>query len=411
MTLEIGPVFRAMRRNKIGFVLSALQIAITIAVILNIFEVVQNDVERLNQSTEINMEDTFHFTVSLLGEEINAQVEIEEDLRRMRDLPNVVAAVQTQAVPLTGSGWSFNLSPEPFTVESESGVLGAAYFMDEYGVPTMDLEFVAGRNFSPHEVVWHDGERADDPHVVILSQQMAELLFPDSTMDEIVGKPVYSSGGGAHPITVIGILNALPRPWLNTAETFHVSFIMPRQNAWNRFHYLVRSQPGARDSTMLQVEELILDSGQHRILQYLRTLEESYSGMRAGPFTGMVVSIVATALLIFVTALGVLGLTSYTVRRRTRQVGMRRALGASRFAIVRYFLVENSIVAVSGITLGVALGIGCNMLLVQEMEFPQLQYWNVVFGVLIMWALVACAALAPASMASTMSPAVAARAH
>ena len=411
MILEIGPVFRAMRRNKIGFILSSLQIAITIAVILNIYEVVQEEVDRFAQSPEINLEDTFHFTVSVFGKENNTQVEIEEDLRQMRNLPDVVAAVQTQAVPLSGSGWSFNLSPEPYSVESESAVLGAAYFMDEHGIETLDLELIAGRNFDPAEVVWHDGEQTQDPSAVILSRQMAEQLFPDLSMDEIVGKPTYTSGSDSHPMTVVGILNALPRPWLTRSEAFHDSFVLPRQNAWNRYHYLVRAQPGTRDSTMLQVEELILDAGKHRILQDLRSLEESYRNIRAGPFTGIVVSVVSTVLLIFVTALGVLGLTSYTVRRRTRQIGMRRALGASRFAIVRYFLVENSIVAVVGITFGVILGIACNIVLVKAIEFAQLQYWNVIVGVLIMWALVACAALAPAAMASRMSPAVAARAH
>ena len=411
MNLDIGPVLRAMRRNKVGFVLCAFQIAITIGVLLNIYEVLRQEVNRVSQSPEMNIEDTFHFTVSFFGEDENVRVAIEEDLRRMRELPSVVAAVQTQAVPLTSSGWSYSLSTEPFTVESSSGVNGAVYFMDEFGVTTLDLEFIAGRDFNAAEVVWHDGENAEEPSVVIVSQQMAKMLFPDLSADEVVGKQIYSSGVGAHPFTVVGVLNALPRPWLTNASHFHVSFMMPRQNAWNRFQYLVRTQPGTRDATMLQVEELILGTGQNRILQDLRSMEETYERTSAGPITGLVVLLVATVMLIFITALGVLGLTSYTVRRRTRQIGMRRALGATRPAIVRYFLVENSIVAFFGIALGLAIGVGCNILLVKAMEFEQLQFWHGATAALLMWALVTCAALTPAWMASTLSPATATRAH
>ena len=71
-------------------------------------------------------------------------------------------------------------------------------------------------------------------------------------------------------------------------------------------------------------------------------------------------------LLIFVTSLGIVGLTSFSVAERTRQIGTRRALGAQRKDILRYFLLENWIVTTMGLTLGILLAYGLNVALVSR---------------------------------------------
>ena len=77
---------------------------------------------------------------------------------------------------------------------------------------------------------------------------------------------------------------------------------------------------------------------------------------------------IITLLLLTVTALGIFGTTSFSVTQRTKQIGTRRALGASRSEIVRYFLVENSLIAAMGIALGLVGAMGLNVFLVTN--FP-----------------------------------------
>ena len=59
-----------------------------------------------------------------------------------------------------------------------------------------------------------------------------------------------------------------------------------------------------------------------------------------------------------VTALGIVGLASFSVNRRTRQIGIRRALGASKVAVLRYFMTENLMISLVGVLIGAALTIG-----------------------------------------------------
>src|SRR3546814_15148731 len=82
--------------------------------------------------------------------------------------------------------------------------------------------------------------------------------------------------------------------------------------------------------------------------------------------------IVCVALLV-VTALGIVGLASFWVQQRTKQIGVRRALGATRGQILRYFQTENFILATAGLVLGMLLAFGITQLMMSKAGLPRLQ--------------------------------------
>ncbi|NQZ08864.1 MAG: FtsX-like permease family protein, partial [Algicola sp.] len=113
--------------------------------------------------------------------------------------------------------------------------------------------------------------------------------------------------------------------------------------------------------------------------------------------------------LLFVTVVGIFGLSSFSVNQRTQQIGIRRALGASKFDITRYFLVENCLMAAVGISLGCVLAMVLNYFLVKEYGVSQLNNAYVVgtmFGILLVSLM---AVLVPALKAAQISPAIATR--
>jgi len=114
-------------------------------------------------------------------------------------------------------------------------------------------------------------------------------------------------------------------------------------------------------------------------------------------------------LIVVVTGLGIVGVTSFAVTERTRQIGTRRALGATKHAIVRYFLMENWIITNSGLLLGIALAYGLNYLLVTNTSGVKLDWRYVVAGVVLLWTQGVLATLAPAMRAATVSPVIATR--
>ncbi|MGH8760494.1 MAG: ABC transporter permease, partial [Burkholderiales bacterium] len=105
------------------------------------------------------------------------------------------------------------------------------------------------------------------------------------------------------------------------------------------------------------------------------------------------------------------GLSSFWVRQRTHQIGIRRALGATRGQILRYFLIENFLLVTFGIVLGMVLAYGLNGLLMRYYEVPRLPLVYLPIGAVTLWLLGQLAVLGPALRAASVSPAVATRSH
>jgi putative ABC transport system permease protein len=120
---------------------------------------------------------------------------------------------------------------------------------------------------------------------------------------------------------------------------------------------------------------------------------------------GAVVILVWTGFLVIAVALaGSLALASFSVAERTRQIGVRRALGASRGQIVNYFLLENLILTTFGLILGVGLTIGLNHMLRRIMVDLRLTSDEVLLSMLIFIMTGLLSALVPARRAAAIPP-------
>src|SRR5690606_14039800 len=114
-------------------------------------------------------------------------------------------------------------------------------------------------------------------------------------------------------------------------------------------------------------------------------------------------------ILVAITTLGIAGLTSFNVTRRTKQIGTRRALGASRKAILRYFLTENLLFTGIGVTLGALVGVGLNIAMVNAFSIPRFEWYLVPAAMLAMLVIGQLAVLIPARRAAAIPPAIATR--
>ena len=110
------------------------------------------------------------------------------------------------------------------------------------------------------------------------------------------------------------------------------------------------------------------------------------------------------------TALGFVRLVSFNVSRRTRQIVTRRALGATRGAILRYFLLENFLVSSVGILVGAVLAVAINMWMVDAFNIARISWYLVLGAMMLLWFVGQLAAAGPARGASLVPPAVATRA-
>ena len=401
--MEIGPIWRAMLRNKTGAILIALQIAVTMAIMVNAISIMQERGRMMARPSGVDEPNIFSISSIGFAENFNERATIEEDLAALRAMPGVVNAIQSNSVPLSGGGWSMGLQTEPGAEIDGTGV--ALYFVDEHALETFGLNLLAGENFSATEVQWRNRGDTDWPDRTIITHAMAEALFPDDP-DSALGKTVYINDD--EPITISGIIEQMQAPW-NGWDGVERVMLTPQHTLFGATRYIIRTEPGQRDALMPQVEKLLAESNRDRIVRSMRTMDETRERSYRGDASMIKILTFTIILLIAVTSLGIVGLASFSVNRRTKQIGTRRALGASKVAILRYFMSENFLISLVGVLLGAALTVGLNIVMIEAFSLTRITWYLVPAAMLMLLAVGQAAVLGPARRASTVPPAVATR--
>ncbi len=401
--MEIGPIWRAMRQSKGGYILIGLQIAVTMAIMVNAFAIMQERATKMGRLSGIDEANTFALVSVAFKPDMNYQSLIREDLELIRNTPGVVNAVMTNSFPLRQGGWSEGLHREPGVGKSVSS--SAIYFVDEHGLETFGMNLVDGENFTPAQVSWNSDSDDFWPATVIITQALAEDLFPDQE-GSYIGNAFWFNDD--NPANIVGVVERLQAPW-PTWTGVERSMLVPlkRENEFAR--YVIRTEPGRRDELMLQIEEMLSSSNKDRIIRAVETAEDARKLAYLGDAAMISILTFVIALLTAITGLGIVGLASFSVARRTRQIGIRRALGATKTMIVRHFMIENFIVSSIGIVTGGILAVGLNIFMVQAFALTPLAWYVIPIAMVILWIVGQIAVAGPARKASNISPAIATR--
>jgi putative ABC transport system permease protein len=401
--MEIRPILSALMRSKVSMILIGLQVALTLAIVCNALFIIGQRLDNMNRPSGMNEADTFMVGSSGFGQGFDAKSVQLADLALLRQLPGVAAATSTNSVPLSGGGWStgINLQPRQPTSTADSTI----YLVDSHALDTFGFKLVAGRNFKPEEVTTTTfGDRLR-PASIIVSKALADRLFPDA---DAIGKQVYMDEDPPTS-TIVGVVERAQQPWVDSDSIEFTTLVPTFMPYGNYTRYLVRAEPGRRDEVMKSVEQKMAEANPSRIVGRMRSMEqvreEAYAGDRA---MAIILGAVIFALLA-VTALGIVGMASFWVAQRTRQIGTRRALGATRFDILRYFQTENFIITTLGLMVGAVLAYAFSLWMMKSYQSPRLPWYYVPIGFLCLWALGQLAVLGPAMRASRVPPALATR--
>ncbi len=400
--MGIGPMMSSLMRSKTGPLLVALQIAVTLAIVINSLFIVIQRVEKMNRDTGMDVENVIITYVRGFGDDLNVVNSITNDIDLLKSIPGVVAATVSNHVPLSGSGSGTGLR----TVADETAdfVSTARYRWGEEGLDALGIELSRGRNFYPEEVnyILPDVD-APAPPSILVTQDLANDLFGE---EDALGKTVY--WGSMEPSTIVGIIGHMHGSWVSWDKLANV-VIQPGKPAYTTNKYIIRVEPGMRDELMPVIEQALGESNRQRVVKSVRSLEEIASrSYRRDRGMAIILAIVIT-LLIALTALVIVGLSSFHVTQRTKQIGTRRALGARRIDIVRQFMLENWVITTTGALFGVVLTVVVAYWLEVSFELPRLEWRYLPAGIVSLWILSALAVLEPARRAASVPPAVATR--
>jgi putative ABC transport system permease protein len=395
----------AIYRKKSGAVLIAVQIAVTLAILSNALALIVDRLSWSARRTGIDEANIFFIYATSVDKPPSFTSLVSSDLALLRTIAGVANAYATNSFPLEGGGWSMTADLEADQKTPSAHI--SVYFGDDQALDTLGVKLISGRNFTASEILDRDGNTAPPATGVIVTRALVQRLFPRG---DALGKSIYTETKDPSPI--VGIIDRLQGPFVAATgfmSTFtENSVLAPFRPLGESSTYVVRTQPGRLNEALKEAQNKLEGINGSRIISATSMDEVRARAYRSNRGLTLILGAVAF-ILVAVTAFGMAGLTSYWVAERRRQIGIRRALGATRLAILRLFQKENLLIALSGVLVGMLLAIALNIWLIGRFEMVRLNPAYVIGCGIAMLLLGQIAVLWPAMRASQVPPALAIR--
>ncbi len=404
--MQVRLIFVALGRHKSTTLLMVLQIALALAIVSNALFIIQGRISRALRPTGLNESNLLTIQNVWVDADIDHTGPLaQSDLTALRHMPGVVDATQMNSFPLIGTGWREAVHLDPDPAPAKWITQGTVYAADEHTLFTLGIKLIAGREFRSEEIVASDQKSLTPPAVIIVTKALADKIYPTEVA---IGKPVYLTiSDDIKPSVIIGIVDKLTSPFSRARSFVEYSILIPAHIAGKRSFYLVRSSEGQLASVAKAAPNALLGVSHMRILSN-RGAIRTFSQVRADAYRddkslAIMMGIVSVVLLT-ITASGIVGLNTFMIDRRRRQIGIRRALGATRHDILTFFLIENLIISAGGVTLGVLLGYLLDIALMRTFQMERISAVYVCIGVALLLLLGLLSTLAPALRASQIPP-------
>lgn len=334
----------SLRQARIRNALVVCQVALALILLIAAGLLLRSFDKLRSVHLGVQAADVMTFEVHLPGGRYEAperRAQFHRELqRRLAALPGVRAAAAISRLPVTGTYHSWgtrrpDVPPGTRGAEGQQRVIEGAYF-EAVGIPLL-----RGRMFGPEDT-------ATAPRRVVVSQELVRQLFRD---EDPIGKPVRAGGTQAEILGVVGDVALTPRgrpqPYV---YHLHTQFAANRNWALTQVVALDGQMPdvvpGARR------ELAVLDPA--LVLHQPRWLEDVIGGGIAQERFALLLIAAFALLALLLATVGIYGVLSYAVSRRSREMGIRMALGAQAGAVRSLIMRDGARLAAAGVVLGLA---------------------------------------------------------
>jgi putative ABC transport system permease protein len=391
LSLEAGPILRSLRHHKGTFSLLVLEVALGFVMLLHTLIMARYYHQLHVQLTGMPEDELVIARRRFLHprDAAAARLAARADLLALGRTGAPAAAVDTAPLPDGASFPALLTRPDDASQHLVWPLRATPDLAAALGVP-----LIAGASLDAAR----DGRVPDGATPVLLTRFLAESIFGKA--EDAVGRDVNGSDFGRG--RVVGVLRdfAFRGDWLPAAKSIVVVaaepvtehellYVIHARDRAPAIEAAARALAGTADA-----DSVVVVNGLDRRATRFSTI--SQGAVIIAIWTGFLVVAVALA--------GSLALASFSVAERTRQIDVRRALGASRGEIVRYFLLENLILTLFGLGLGLGLAVGLNQVLTRIMADLKLTPQELLISMSVFIATGLLSALVPARRAAAIPP-------
>ncbi|HLK65455.1 MAG TPA: ABC transporter permease [Bryobacteraceae bacterium] len=272
---------------------------------------------------------------------------VEQMLDRIRALPLVSSASSIHVLPMTGgnSGTGYYRLDRP-TPAIGAGTGGEISVISDRYFQTMGIPLLAGRDFDARD-------RLNAPAVAILNKSAARQMYPD---ENPVGKRMNVFWSGTPDVEIVGVVADIRHDGLNVEPS--PTMFLPNAQRPNSFNSLVVRTKGDPAPVVAAVKEQMHQIDPDQGAFEIRTMEQLTAQSIARPKVQATLMGVFGLVALVLACVGIYAVVSYSVEQRTREMGIRLALGAAPLSILQMVLREGLFLAGGGILAGLLAAAG-----------------------------------------------------
>ena len=339
-----------------------------------------------------------NFDTSLVRySETQAQQFFEQVGERARAVPGVTRATLTTGVPMSNDAVrTVTIAPEGFQFPAgKENVTVLAGFVDEYYFDTLAIGLLHGRNF-------RRDDDADAPRVAVVNQHLAQHYWPNQ---DVIGKRFRLNDTDKTWVEIVGVVKTTK--YLFIAEPPSDFVYLPYRQRKPERIFLMAQSAGDPAALVGPLRDVVRALDVNMPIYNVRTMEELYRMRAVSIFRVLITIVGAMGLMgLALSIVGLYGLVAYAATRRTREIGIRMAIGATRAGVLSMVLRQGLLLTLGGLAVGLVASVGAGQLL--DAAFPsgddRQDFMALVLVAPVVLAVTMLAAYIPARRASRINP-------
>lgn len=396
--ISLHLIFKSMLRRKVVTSLLLIQLALTLALLSNSSLLALQTWEQLRQPTGLDLDNIMYVSLKPTSKNLQEYPAfadlLERQLAAVRQMPGVAAVSFTNQSPLMEGGSNGNVNDENNRERSNTQNVPQYTVSPEF-LQVLQLDVVEGE--IPQTVQAWDRETAVP---VVLTKSLAERVFPGKSA---IGQ-LTNSGPVAAVIEDFYGQRSAEKVMYNRIQIAQIYGV-----AWG-YGIILRVEPGKADQIRSQLPDVLKTADPNIEIFSVRTMDEQLHRMFRNEFGLATLLAVLSGLMLLVSMVSSYSNAHFNALKRQQEIGIKRALGASKQSILLEMLTENWCTTVAGAGIGIVVAFALNQALALAISIPALPVWLPLTALVMLMLCVTLATWYPARIATRVSPATATKA-